>query len=69
LKPILNAKDIKDYLGISLSLVYNMFRDPHFPTLRIGNRKLVTSEDFLKWLEQQKDSNIPLEQTKTTHYI
>jgi predicted DNA-binding transcriptional regulator AlpA len=69
LKPILNAKDIKEYLGISLSLVYTMFRDPSFPVIHIGNRKLVKSEDFLKWLEQQKDNDIPLEQTKTTHYI
>jgi predicted DNA-binding transcriptional regulator AlpA len=52
----MNAKDIKEYLGISLSLVYNMFRDPYFPTLHVGGRKLVKSEDFLKWLEQQKSA-------------
>jgi excisionase family DNA binding protein len=53
-KPIMNAKDIKEYLGISLSLVYTMFRDPYFPTIQIGGRKLVKSADFEKWLEQQK---------------
>jgi predicted DNA-binding transcriptional regulator AlpA len=52
----MNAKDIKEYLGVSLSLVYEMFRDPNFPTLRIGGRKLVKSQDFLNWLDGQKNT-------------
>jgi predicted DNA-binding transcriptional regulator AlpA len=54
MKPIMNAKDIKDYLGISLSLVYTLFQDPTFPTIHIGNRKLVKADDFMKWLDTQK---------------
>lgn len=51
----MNAKDIKEYLGVSLTLVYTMFQDPTFPTLKIGGRKLVKSEDFMKWLDSQKE--------------
>lgn len=55
MKTIMSAKDIKEYLGISLSLVYTMFNDPTFPTLKIGGRKLVKSDDFLNWLDSQKE--------------
>lgn len=56
MKPVLNAKDIKEYLGISLTTVYEMFRDPTFPNFKIGGRKLVKSEDFMNWLDNQKEA-------------
>lgn len=54
MKPIMNAKDIKEYLGVSLSKAYDMMREKSFPTLKIGGRRLVKTEDFLNWLEKQK---------------
>lgn len=59
MKPVLNAKDIKEYLGVSETKVYELFRQTDFPTLRIGGRRLVKSEDFLSWLEEQKQVKSP----------
>ncbi len=54
MKPIMNAKDIKEYLGVSETKVYALLRQTDFPTLKIGGRRLVKTEDFLEWLEKQK---------------
>lgn len=56
-KPIMNAKDIKTFLGISLSKAYEIMRDTSFPTIKIGGRRLVKTEDFFKWLEDQKENH------------
>lgn len=54
MKPVMNAKDIQEYLGVSQSKAYDMMREKSFPTLKIGGRRLVKSVDFEKWLDEQK---------------
>lgn len=56
LPDIISAAILKDYLGISRAGAYNILNSYGFPTLVIGNRKLVMKKDFLKWLERHKQS-------------
>ena len=58
---ILNANDLSKILGISKSSCYKLFQRKDFPTILIGNRKLVARDHFWEWLDQQtkkkEDSN------------
>lgn len=51
---VLNAKDVADILGISLTATYRLFDREDFPTIRTGmRRKLVSRDAFFDWLKQQ----------------
>ena len=51
---VLNAKDVADILGISLTATYRLFDREDFPTIRTGmRRKLVSRDTFFDWLKQQ----------------
>lgn len=51
---VLNAKDVADILGISLTAAYRLFDWDDFPTIRTGmRRKLVSREAFFDWLNRQ----------------
>jgi len=54
MKPVMNAKDIKNFLGVSETKAYELMRQTDFPTLIIGGRRLVKTEDFMVWLDKQK---------------
>lgn len=52
---VLNARDVADILGISLTAAYRLFDRDDFPTIRTGmRRKLVSREAFFDWLKQQQ---------------
>lgn len=48
---ILSAPQVAEFLGISRSLAYQLFRQKDFPTIQIGRRKLVRREALLAWLD------------------
>ena len=50
---ILNADDVKAYLGISRGEAYNQMHAEGFPLIRIGKRMLAPRDKFLEWVEQQ----------------
>lgn len=51
---VLNAKDVADILGISLTAAYRLFDRKDFPTIRTGmRRKLVSRDAFFDWLKRQ----------------
>lgn len=51
---VLNAKDVADILGISLTATYRLFDREDFPTIRTGmRRKLVSRDAFFDWLKRQ----------------
>ncbi|MGD7007580.1 helix-turn-helix domain-containing protein [Metabacillus sp. 84] len=56
MKPVMNAKDIKEYLGVSLSTAYEIMRQTGFPLMKIGGRRLVKSQKFMEWLEKQEEA-------------
>lgn len=50
---ILNAKIVKEILGISKASVYNLFRSEDFPSFCIGKRMLIAKDAFILWLQKQ----------------
>ena len=50
IQEVMNAKDIARYLKISVSQAYNLLASESFPTLHIGNRKLVTINNLNEWM-------------------
>lgn len=51
---MLSVKDVKEYLNLSQTTVYRLFRDSNFPSVKIGGIRRISKEDFLSWLENQK---------------
>lgn len=52
---VLDAKNVTDILGISLTAAYRLFDRDDFPTIRTGiRRKLVSREAFFDWLKRQQ---------------
>ena len=50
LPDVMDAKQLAEVLRISKAGAYNLLNSPHFPTLRIGGRKLVMKQGLLEWL-------------------
>ena len=50
---MLNANDVKEYLGISRAEAYNQMRSEGFPLIRIGKRMIVPKDKFLEWVDNQ----------------
>jgi len=58
LPDILDARTVKDYLGISQAGVYNLMHRKDFPTLHIGNRLMVMKAQLLEWLIKNTDNYV-----------
>ena len=52
LPAILNAKIIKEFLGISNGTAHALLNSEGFPTLRINTRKLVPKDAFVLWMKE-----------------
>lgn len=52
LPEVLNARELADFLNISRANAYNLLNSVDFPTLHVGNRKMVTKENLLRWMEK-----------------
>ena len=50
---ILSAKDLQD-MGFSRSMSYSLFNREEIPVIRIGKRKFIRRERFMKWLAEQE---------------
>lgn len=48
---VLSAKELAAALCISRSGAYDLMKRPDFPTVCIGNRRIVPKGAFIKWLE------------------
>ncbi len=48
----LNAQNIQNVLGISRAMAYNLLNSENFPTLKIGSRKIVPKDLFIKWVNE-----------------
>ena len=49
---IMNAQEVAVFLHISRAGAYYLLNSKGFPTLHIGERKMVTKENLLRWIEQ-----------------
>ena len=47
----LNADTVAKVLGVAISTAYEIMHENDFPSLKIGNRLLVSKEKFKQWIE------------------
>ena len=50
----LDAKGLVRILGVSLTTAYTMLRDPAFPAVKIGRKRLVRKEKLFEWLQERE---------------
>ena len=51
----LNANSLKDVLGISLTSAYELMHEKDFPSVKIGNRIVVSKEKFVEWIDKKSE--------------
>ena len=51
----LNAYLLKDVLGISLTSAYELMHEKDFPSVKIGNRIVVSKEKFIEWIDKKSE--------------
>ena len=49
----LNAQQVANVLGVSISSAYELMHEKDFPSLRIGNRLVIPKENFRQWVENK----------------
>ena len=50
---LLNAKQLAELMGVSISTAYELMREEGFPTLKIGKRIVVPKEELRAWISEQ----------------
>ena len=48
----LNSATVAKVLGVSPSSGYELMHEPGFPVLRIGNRMVISKEQFIQWAKE-----------------
>ena len=48
----LSAKELMEITGISKNGIYNLFKFPGFPSVRIGKRIVVSEHAFHEWMQR-----------------
>jgi excisionase family DNA binding protein len=55
----LNVPDVAKYLGVSRSVAYKLVRQPGFPSIRVGEKRIVIPRDkFKEWIEKQVEKSL-----------
>ena len=49
----LSVAHVAEYLGISKTTAYALFRSQAFPSLRVNRRYLIPKDRFLNWINEQ----------------
>ena len=47
-------QDIRKYLHISSQSAYNLFKRRDFPSIKMGNKNIISEADFINWLNKEK---------------
>ena len=50
---ILNSKEIQEKLRVGKSTLYQLLKDPDFPTYKIGTKYYATEEALDNWVSKQ----------------
>lgn len=50
---MLNAKQIGELFGISISSAYELMREEGFPCIRIGNRQVAPKDKLIAWIDRR----------------
>ena len=51
-KDTIKIADLCGILGIGRVTAYKLARDPNFPCIKVGSRKIIPKEAFYKWLNE-----------------
>ena len=58
-REVFEARDVSNYLHISMPMVYKLFRRPGFPAIQITDRRyIVRKVDLVEWLGRQANSAV-----------
>jgi excisionase family DNA binding protein len=50
----LNVSDVANFLGVSRTVAYKLVRQPGFPSIRVGEKRIVIPRDkFKEWIDDQ----------------
>ena len=55
---MLSAPEVAEVLGISRAGAYELVSSAGFPHMKIGNRILVPKDKFLKWIDEQTETEV-----------
>ena len=56
--PIMQAKHVREYLGVSEAFAYEVLNCTSCPTIRMGKRMVVAKDSFLKFLSASEGQRI-----------
>ena len=52
----LNVSDVAKFLGVSRTVAYKLVRQPGFPSIRVGEKRIVIPKSkFIEWMDKQID--------------
>ena len=55
----LNVSAVAKFFGISRSVAYKLVRQPGFPSIRVGEKRIVIPRDkFKEWLDEQAEETL-----------
>ena len=54
---VLRPKDASEALGVSIDYARRLFHSPGFPSIAIGERRVISQKSFLTWLEGMRVHN------------
>lgn len=52
---VFGVEEVQKMLGLGRKAVYALFNREDFPSMLVGNKKMVTKDDFWTWVAQQKN--------------
>jgi hypothetical protein len=56
--PVLNAKHVRQFLGVSEAFAYEVLNSASCPTIRMGKRMVVPKDSFLRFLKESEGKRI-----------
>lgn len=51
---VFKVKDLSEALGIGRDAAYALMRSKAFPSMRLGRTYIVSKDNFMEWLNQNK---------------
>ena len=55
----LNVPAVAKFLGVSRTVAYKLVRQPGFPSIRVGEKRIVIPRDkFKEWLDEQAEETL-----------
>lgn len=56
LPPFFKVEELADFLGISRSTAFSLVKKPGFPSVRIGDKRIIIPTDLLiEWITSQAE--------------